>query len=75
MNSHQTRNLVISALLCAVGIIIPMFSPLRFVIEPASFTLGSHIATFIAMFISLPVAIAVSLGTSLGFSWVDSRLL
>jgi niacin transporter len=44
-----------------------MFSPLRFVIEPASFTLGSHIATFIAMFISLPVAIAVSLGTALGF--------
>jgi niacin transporter len=44
-----------------------MFSPLKFVIEPASFTLGSHIAIFIAMFISLPVAIAVSLGTALGF--------
>lgn len=67
MNARQIRNLVVSALLCAIGIAIPMFSPIKLVIPPASFTLGSHVATFIAMFISPPVAVAVSLGTTLGF--------
>jgi niacin transporter len=59
--------IVISALLCAIGIIIPLYSPLKILLEPASFTLGSHIAIFIAMFISPAVAVAVSLGTTLGF--------
>ena len=59
--------IIISALLCAIGIIIPLYSPLKIVLEPASFTLGSHIAIFIAMFISPAVAVAVSLGTTLGF--------
>ena len=67
MSNRRTQNLVISALLCAIGIAIPMFSPLKVVIPPASFTLGSHIAIFIAMFISVPVAAAVALGTTLGF--------
>lgn len=67
MKSHQIKKLVISALLCAIGIVIPMLSPAKIVIPPASFTLGSHVAIFIAMFISPPVAVAVSLGTTVGF--------
>lgn len=67
MNTKNVNRMVISALLCAIGIIIPMFSPLKFVAEPASFTLGSHIAIFIAMFISPPVGVFVALGTTLGF--------
>lgn len=63
----NVSKIVISALLCAIGIIIPLYSPLKVVLEPASFTLGSHIAIFIAMFISPSVAIAVALGTTLGF--------
>jgi len=59
--------LTISGLLIAVGIIIPMFSPVKIVIEPASFTLASHVAIFIAMFISPQVAIVVAIGTTLGF--------
>lgn len=59
--------LTVSALLCAVGIVIPMFSPLKIILEPASFTLASHVALFLAMFISLPVAVCVSLVTTLGF--------
>jgi len=58
--------MVIAALLCAVGIVIPLFSP-KIVLEPASFTLASHVAIFLAMFISPSVAAAVTLGTSLGF--------
>jgi len=56
-----------SALLIAIGILIPMVSPIRVIIEPASFTLASHVAIFIAMFISPAVAVAVTFGTTLGF--------
>jgi niacin transporter len=44
-----------------------MFSPLKIVLEPASFTLASHVAIFIAMFLSPTVAVSVALGTTLGF--------
>jgi niacin transporter len=65
--SKRIVTMCIAALLCAVGIIIPMFSPIRFVMEPASYTLASHVAIFIAMFISPPVAAAVALVTGFGF--------
>ncbi len=64
---NNLSKVVIAALLCAVGIVIPMFSPVKLVLPPASFTLGSHVAIMIAMFISPAVAVAVSLGTTLGF--------
>lgn len=63
----NSKNLVLTALLCAMGIIIPVFSPFKIILEPASFTLASHVPIFIAMFISPTVALAVALGTSLGF--------
>ena len=55
-----------TAVLIAVGILIPMFAP-RVVIGPASYTLASHVAIFIAMFISPKVAVGVTLGTTIGF--------
>lgn len=64
--NQKIVTMVIAALLCAVGIVIPMFAP-KIVLEPMSFTLASHVAIFIAMFISPPVAFAVTLGTSIGF--------
>lgn len=64
--SHKVLNMTVAGLLCAIGIIIPMFAP-KIMIEPASFTLASHVAVFIAMFISPTVAISVALITSLGF--------
>ncbi|MCL1905601.1 MAG: hypothetical protein FWG06_01175 [Clostridiales bacterium] len=57
----------LSGLLIAVGIVIPMFSPIKIVLEPASFTLASHVAIFIAMFISPGVAGSVAIGTAFGF--------
>lgn len=59
--------MVLAALLCAIGIVIPMFSPIQIRLEPASFTLASHVAVMVAMFISPAVAVVVALGTSLGF--------
>lgn len=65
--NNNLNSMVISALLCAVGIIIPIISPLKITLEPASFTLASHVATFIAMFISPSTAVFVSIGTATGF--------
>ncbi len=68
MNNHmRVYRMVVAALLCAIGIVIPMFSPLKIILEPMSFTLASHVAIMVAMFISPTVAISVSLGTTLGF--------
>lgn len=58
---------VISAMLCAIGLIIPIMSPIKFVLEPASYTLASHVPIFIAMFLSPSCGIAVALVTSVGF--------
>lgn len=67
MKTNKVHKLTIAALLVAVGILIPMISPVKLVLEPASFTLASHVAIFIAMFISPTVAITVALGTAVGF--------
>lgn len=63
----NTSSIILSALLCAIGIIIPMFSPIKIILEPASFTLASHVAIFIAMFVSPGTALFVTIGTTLGF--------
>ena len=65
-NKSNVFALTSSAVLIAIGILIPMFAP-RVVIGPASYTLASHVAIFIAMFISPKVAVAVTLGTTIGF--------
>lgn len=65
--SKSLYHLALAGVLCAVGIIIPMFMPIKLVLDPMSFTLASHVAIFLAMFISPSVGIAVSLGTTLGF--------
>lgn len=65
--SQKLYRLVVAGLLCAVAIVIPIFSPIRIQLEPASFTLASHVAIFIAMFISPTVAVAVNMGATLGF--------
>lgn len=62
----KVQTMAISALLCALGIMIPMIAP-KIVIGPASFTLASHVPVFIAMFISPIVAGIVALVTSFGF--------
>lgn len=67
LNNTRTRNMVVAALLCAVGIVIPIISPIKIILEPASFTLASHVAVFLAMFISPFVSLSVAIGTAVGF--------
>lgn len=74
--SHKTiKTIVLAGILTAIGIIIPIFSPIKIYIEPASYTLASHVAIFVAMFVSPVVAISVTLGTTLGFLLNGSPLL
>ena len=65
--SKKILIMVTAAMLSAIGIMIPMFSPFKLIMEPASFTLASHVPIFIAMFISPVVAIFVALVTAFGF--------
>ncbi|MDR2610497.1 MAG: hypothetical protein LBC58_03475 [Clostridiales Family XIII bacterium] len=67
MSKWTTQKLTVTALLIAIGILIPMISPLRVLIEPMSFTLASHVAIFIAVFMAPDAAVVVALGTTLGF--------
>ena len=67
MKKTSMQRMTSAALLVAMGIIIPMFSPLKIVIEPASFTLASHVPIFMSVFISPATAVAVTIGTALGF--------
>ncbi len=67
MKNKKLYNMLIAAMLSAIGIIIPLFSPVKILLEPASFTLASHVAIYIAMFISPGVALSVAAGTTLGF--------
>jgi len=68
LNRNQSvSRLAVAALLCAVGILIPMVMPLKVYIPPMSFTLASHVAIFLAMCVSPMTALAVSLGTTVGF--------
>ncbi|MEG2354042.1 MAG: hypothetical protein RSB70_05320 [Clostridium sp.] len=65
--NSDIKKMVTAALLCAIGIVIPMFSPVKIILEPASFTLASHVSIFIAMFISPSTALFVAIGSAVGF--------
>ncbi|MEG1104656.1 MAG: hypothetical protein RSD78_07410 [Oscillospiraceae bacterium] len=67
MTHARIQKMCAAALLCAIGILIPMISPVKISIGPMSFTLASHVALFLAMFISPSVAAVVTVGTTLGF--------
>ncbi|MEF2742846.1 MAG: hypothetical protein U0N17_07070, partial [Agathobaculum butyriciproducens] len=67
VKSKSLYHLALAGVLCAIGIIIPIFSPVKIRLDPMSFTLASHVAIFLAMFISPAVGVAVSVGTTLGF--------
>ncbi len=72
--NNKLISLVIAALLCAIGIVIPLFAP-RIVFEPVSFTLASHVPIFIALFVSPPVALTVTLGSTVGFFFAGFPLV
>ena len=66
----KTKDMVISALLIAIGILIPMIftgPPFRIVVGPYSATLMAHVPVIISMFISPWTAVFTAVGTTIGF--------
>lgn len=64
----KTKKLVITALLIALGVIIPAIS-IPIIPDPAvSATLAAHVPVIVAMFISPSVTILTSIGTAVGFA-------
>jgi niacin transporter len=63
----KTQRITFSAVLIALALIIPTCFP-RFQVEPASFTLASHVPIFVAVFVSPVVAVLVAIGSAIGFS-------
>lgn len=66
MKKNSVQQLTLSALLIALGVLIPLVMP-SIIIGPASFTLASHVPLFVAMFFSPRMAATVALGTAFGF--------
>lgn len=66
-SKRQVQILCITAMLIALGLLVPMISPIKLVMEPMSFTLGAHIAIMTAMFVSPFSAVSVAVGTAAGF--------
>lgn len=66
----RTKDLVLTALLIAIGILIPTyFGFLRVILPPAfTATIMAHVPIFIAMFISPWSALFTAVGTTLGFA-------
>lgn len=70
MKNFSTRDMVVVALLIAIGILIPMIfvgPPFRIVVGPYSATLMAHVPVIIAMFISPLAALLTAVGTTIGF--------
>ncbi|MCL2432913.1 MAG: hypothetical protein FWD16_00130 [Clostridia bacterium] len=67
LRKNHIQKLVLAALLTAVGILIPMFMPVKIVTPIMTFTLASHVCIILAIFIDPIMALAVAGGTTLGF--------
>lgn len=68
--NFKTHDLVISALLIAIGILIPMIftgPPFRIIVGPYTATIMAHVPVIIAMFISPQTAVFTAVGTTIGF--------
>ena len=67
----RIQEMTFAALLTAIAILIPSIMPIKLIIPPASYTLGSHVPLFLAMFISPWVTAFVILASL----WPAIRLL
>lgn len=67
VENKEIKDLTITAMLTAIGILIPAIMPIRLVLGTASYTLASHVPVNIAMLRSPATALVVAVGTTLGF--------
>lgn len=68
-NDNRIKKMIISALLTAIAVIIPLqFGFLKINFGPFTATVASHVPMFIAMIISPKVGIVVGIGSTLAFA-------
>lgn len=73
----KTKKMVLTALLMAFAIIIPVVFGgfLRITIPPFSATLASHVPLFLSMFLGPLPAVIVALGSALGFLLTSTTVI
>lgn len=74
----STRDMVLTALLIAIGLLIPMVFtglPFRIVVGPYSATLMAHVPVILAMFISPISAAFAAIGTTVGFFFTATPII
>lgn len=77
-SSKRIHQLVLAALLTALAILIPMFMPIKLILEPIfSATFASHVPGILAMFVGPFAVVGTAVGSALGFiqlgPWVVLR--
>lgn len=64
----RTKKMILTALLIALSVVIPVsFGFMKVIIGPFTATIASHVPMFIAMLISPKVAAIVGIGSGIGF--------
>lgn len=76
----SAKDISIAALLTALALLIPMFMPIKLVLEPIfSATFASHVPGILAMFTGPFAVIGTAIGSALGFfslgPWVSARAI
>lgn len=79
-NRNSVKDITIAALLTALALAIPLFMPIKLVLEPIfSATFASHVPGILSMFIGPFAVIGTAVGSALGFMqlgpWVALRAL
>ncbi|MBQ4086945.1 MAG: ECF transporter S component [Clostridia bacterium] len=76
----STKDIAIAALLTALSILIPLFMPIKLVLEPIfSATFAAHVPGILAMFIGPFAVVGTAIGSTAGFlmnglgPWVAAR--
>ncbi len=79
-NHVSTKDIAIAALLTALAILIPLFMPIKLVLEPIfSATFAAHVPGILAMFVGPFAVVGTALGSAAGFMmnglgpWVAAR--
>lgn len=76
----STKDIAIAALLTALALAIPLFMPIKLILEPIfSATFASHVPGILSMFVGPFAVVGTAVGSALGFislgPWVSLRAL
>ena len=76
----SAKNITIAAMLTALSLLIPMFMPIKLVLEPIfTATFASHVPGILSIFVGPFAVVGTAIGSALGFlqlgPWVSARAI